>query len=81
MFDLCPLRNNEVCPHCTHNNYNPLTMIRDETVRVFCGLLNGSDTTIEGIEICVLKMSPAKRRLVIKNKSIVIKSKRLNLGL
>lgn len=81
MFDPCPLKGDEVCPHCTHANYNPLVMKYDEATRVFCGLLNGADTTIGGIEICILKMNPSKRRSTIKNKSIAIKSKRLNLGL
>lgn len=81
MFDLCPLKDNKVCPHCTHNNYNPLIMDRDGTTRIFCGMLNGPDTTIENVEVCVLKMNSGKRRTIIKNKSIAIRSKRLNLGL
>tara|TARA_R110002020_G_scaffold49807_1_gene141480 strand:- start:2291 stop:2518 length:228 start_codon:yes stop_codon:yes gene_type:complete len=56
MFATCSKIEN-ICPFCTHSDYNQRTVEHDGVIREYCGMITGSDCTTEKLPKCWLKMS------------------------
>jgi len=70
MFEFCSIIN-KLCAFCTHSDYNQNTGEHDGTVREFCGMITGGDTTTRKLGGCWLKMSNYEKTKFKKDSQII----------